>query len=106
MNCCVVVAYLTFQRCWVIGEAVAKKRRMPSSKGFDYFIESSFVEMYNEACHDLYAKASEQGSNLPVRHQWSAASLTHTFSVQKAVNTYVRQRYVVCQLPVWQWFSF
>eukprot|EP00877_Chromochloris_zofingiensis_P013932 jgi/Chrzof1/8793/Cz03g24220.t1 len=66
MNCCVVVAYLTFQRCWVIGEAVAKKRRMPSSKGFDYFIESSFVEMYNEACHDLYAKASEQGSNLPV----------------------------------------
>jgi hypothetical protein len=49
------------------GDAVAKKRRMPSAKGFDFFIESSFTELYSENCHDLYAKGAKIGSNLPVR---------------------------------------
>ncbi len=48
------------------GEAIAKKRRMPSAKGFDFFVESSFVELYNESCHDLYAKGADVGSNLQV----------------------------------------
>lgn len=53
------------------GEAVAKKRRLPSSKGFDFFVESSFVELYNETCRDLYSKSGPAGApNLPV----SAAS--------------------------------
>lgn len=48
------------------GEAVAKRRRMPSSKGFDFFVESNFVELYNEQCHDLYSKGAAVTSNLPV----------------------------------------
>eukprot|EP00775_Hariotina_reticulata_P000828 gene828-1146_t len=48
-----------------VGEAVAKRRRMPSSKGFDFFVESSFAEIYNEQCHDLYSKGAAVASNLP-----------------------------------------
>jgi hypothetical protein len=51
----------------LLGEAVAKRRRMPSSKGFDFFVESSFAEIYNEQCHDLYSKGAAVASNLPVR---------------------------------------
>jgi hypothetical protein len=50
------------------GEAVAQKRRLPGSKGFDFFVESSFVELYNETCRDLYSKSGPAGApNLPVR---------------------------------------
>jgi hypothetical protein len=46
---------------------VAKERRLPSSKGFDFFVESSFVELYNETCRDLYSKSGPAGApNLPV----------------------------------------
>lgn len=49
------------------GEAVAKRRRLPSSTGFDFFVESSFVEVYNESCRDLYSKSGPAGApNLPV----------------------------------------
>jgi hypothetical protein len=49
------------------GEAVAQKRRLPGSKGFDFFVESSFVELYNETCRDLYSKSGPAGApNLPV----------------------------------------
>lgn len=48
------------------GEAVAKKRRVPSAKGFDFFVEASFVEMYNESCHDLLSKGPGVGAALPV----------------------------------------
>lgn len=49
------------------GEAVAKKRRLPSSKGFDFFVESSYVEVYNETCRDLYSRSGPAGApNLPV----------------------------------------
>lgn len=50
------------------GEAVAKRRRMPSGKAFDFFVESSFVELHNECCRDLYSKAGGPAvaANLPV----------------------------------------
>ena len=48
------------------GEAVAKKRRMPSAKGFDFFVEASYVELYDEACHDLLSKGPGAGAALPV----------------------------------------
>jgi len=49
------------------GEAVAKRRRLPSSKGFDFFVESSYVELYTETCRDLYSKSGPAGApNLPV----------------------------------------
>jgi hypothetical protein len=48
-------------------EAVAKRRRMPAGMGFSFFVESSFVELHNEQCHDLYAKGA--ASSLPVRAQ-------------------------------------
>ncbi len=39
---------------------------MPSAKGFDFFVESSFVEVYNEQCRDLYSKGGAVASSLPV----------------------------------------
>lgn len=52
------------------GEAVAQKRRLPGGKGFDFFVESSFVELYNETCRDLYSKSGPAGApNLPVSGQ-------------------------------------
>ncbi|KAI8465646.1 MAG: P-loop containing nucleoside triphosphate hydrolase protein [Monoraphidium minutum] len=50
----------------LVGEAVAKKRRMPSAKGFDYFVEASYVELYDEACRDLLAKGPGASAALPV----------------------------------------
>jgi hypothetical protein len=38
---------------------------MPAGMGFSFFVESSFVELHNEQCHDLYAKGT--ASSLPVR---------------------------------------
>ena len=29
---------------------------MPGGKGFDFFVESSMVEIYNEEVHDMYQK--------------------------------------------------
>ena len=46
---------------------MAKKRRMPDSKGFDFVVESSFVEVYSEECFDLYQKGDASGVMLPVR---------------------------------------
>lgn len=34
-----------------VGEAVAQKRRMPTGRGFDFFVECSFAEVYNEVRH-------------------------------------------------------
>jgi hypothetical protein len=51
--------------CAAAAEAVAKRRRMPAGMGFSFFVESSFVELHNEQCHDLYAKGA--ASSLPVR---------------------------------------
>jgi hypothetical protein len=50
--------------CAAAAEAVAKRRRMPAGMGFSFFIESSFVELHNEQCHDLYAKGT--ATSLPV----------------------------------------
>ncbi|KAF8055598.1 SYP52 [Scenedesmus sp. PABB004] len=51
-----------------IGEAVAKRRRVPAARGFDWFVESSFVELYDEAAHDLLARdAAAAAAALPVR---------------------------------------
>lgn len=60
------------------GEAVAKRRRLPSSKGFDFFVESSYVELYNETCRDLYSKSGPAGApNLPVSVPgWQPATLS------------------------------
>eukprot|EP00798_Chlamydomonas_sp_ICE-L_P019136 gene19136-25744_t len=38
---------------------VAQRRRMPSSKAFDFFLETSYVEIYNETVHDLYQKGAK-----------------------------------------------
>jgi hypothetical protein len=48
------------------GEAVAKKRRMPAGKGFDFFVEASAVELESENCHDLFQKGAEVGCKLSV----------------------------------------
>jgi len=48
------------------GEAVAKKRRVPSAKGFDFFVEASYCELHNEELHDLLAKGAAAGAALPV----------------------------------------
>ena len=58
------------------GEAVAKKRRMPAGKGFDFFVEASAVELYNESCHDLFQNGAEVGCNLNVRATAAAAAAT------------------------------
>jgi hypothetical protein len=54
------------------GEAVARKRRVPSAKGFDFFVEASFVELHSEAAHDLLSKGAGASAALPVRgaHAW------------------------------------
>ncbi|GBF93794.1 hypothetical protein Rsub_06126 [Raphidocelis subcapitata] len=38
-----------------VGEAVARRRRAPSAKGFDFFVEASHAEVADEAVHDLLA---------------------------------------------------
>lgn len=48
------------------GEAVARKRRVPTCKGFDFFVEGSAVEVYNEGIHDLLQTGSAAGCNLQV----------------------------------------
>lgn len=50
------------------GEAVAKRRRMPA-KGFDFFVEASYCEVFNEACHDLLSSGAAASSSLPVRSE-------------------------------------
>ncbi|MEW5296845.1 MAG: hypothetical protein WDW36_000096 [Sanguina aurantia] len=49
-----------------VGNAVAQKRRMPSAKGFDSFVETSYVELYNECAHDMYRVGPAVQANLPV----------------------------------------
>ena len=39
---------------------------MPGAKAFDFFVESSFLEVYNETCHDLYQKGDAVKANLPI----------------------------------------
>ncbi|KAL6745189.1 P-loop containing nucleoside triphosphate hydrolase protein, partial [Haematococcus lacustris] len=49
-----------------VGEAAAAKRRGPVNRAFDFFLESSFVELYSETCHDLYAQGAARQSSLAV----------------------------------------
>eukprot|EP00878_Enallax_costatus_P035224 GHUV01039231.1.p1 GENE.GHUV01039231.1~~GHUV01039231.1.p1 ORF type:complete len:419 (+),score=96.69 GHUV01039231.1:574-1830(+) len=70
-----------------VGEAVAKRRRMPSSKGFDFFVESSFVEVYNEQCHDLYSKGASVASNLPVLEDVTEGYLVTGLSTKASKNS-------------------
>lgn len=49
------------------GEAVAKKRRVPSAKGFDYYVEAAFTELHSEECRDLLSKGAGAAASLPVR---------------------------------------
>lgn len=57
---------LLHSKAIAVGEAVAQKRRMPTGRGFDFFLESSCSEVYNEGCHDLLAKGQNKGANLPI----------------------------------------
>lgn len=36
------------------GDVVAQRRRMPGAKAYDVFMESSFVEVYEETARDLF----------------------------------------------------
>jgi hypothetical protein len=51
---------------WGAGDMIAQKRRMPAAKAFDFFLESSYVELYNEGCHDLYQRGAAVQASLPV----------------------------------------
>jgi len=37
-----------------VGEKMAARRRNASARGFDFFIECRYVEVYNEQCRDLF----------------------------------------------------
>jgi hypothetical protein len=50
----------------LVGEAVARKRRVPSAKGFDFFVEASYVELHNEEARDLLARGAGAAAALPV----------------------------------------
>eukprot|EP00878_Enallax_costatus_P017127 GHUV01017982.1.p1 GENE.GHUV01017982.1~~GHUV01017982.1.p1 ORF type:complete len:104 (-),score=21.15 GHUV01017982.1:527-838(-) len=60
---------------------------MPSSKGFDFFVESSFVEVYNEQCHDLYSKGASVASNLPVLEDVTEGYLVTGLSTKASKNS-------------------
>jgi hypothetical protein len=49
------------------GQALAAKRRTQAARGYDYFVEASYVELYNEGCADLLAGGRQEGGQgLPV----------------------------------------
>uniref|UniRef100_A0A7S3VM07 Kinesin motor domain-containing protein n=1 Tax=Dunaliella tertiolecta TaxID=3047 RepID=A0A7S3VM07_DUNTE len=49
-----------------VGDLINQKRRAPSAKAFDFFLETSFLELYNEGCHDLYQRGAASQANLPI----------------------------------------
>ncbi|KAF5831835.1 P-loop containing nucleoside triphosphate hydrolase protein [Dunaliella salina] len=49
-----------------VGDLINQKRRAPSAKAFDFFLETSFLELYNEGCHDLYQHGAASQANLPI----------------------------------------
>lgn len=67
-----------------VGDKVAAQRRMPGSKAYDFFVESSFVEVYNETCHDLYQRGDAVRANLPIYEDdmegYIISGLTHRMS--------------------------
>ncbi|WIA40562.1 hypothetical protein OEZ86_013904 [Tetradesmus obliquus] len=67
-----------------VAEAVAKRRRMPAGMGFSFFVESSFVELHNEQCHDLYAKGS--AGSLPVMEDVNEGYVVTGLSSRAAKN--------------------
>ncbi|KAK9824618.1 hypothetical protein WJX72_011772 [[Myrmecia] bisecta] len=48
-------------------DRVATKRRAASAKGYDFLVESTFVEVYDENCRDLFRPGDPTGSRLLVR---------------------------------------
>lgn len=48
------------------GNAVAERRRMPSARAFDFFLETSYVEVYREEVHDLFARPTG-GNRAPLQ---------------------------------------
>lgn len=57
---------LVNEKAIATGDVVAHQRRMPGSKAFDFFMESSFIEVYGETCHDLFQKGNAVRANLPI----------------------------------------
>ena len=52
-----------------VGSAVAANKRAVTSKSYAYYVETSFVEAYEEAVHDLYAAPSgheDAAERLPI----------------------------------------
>lgn len=56
------------------GNLLAEKRRTPLARAFDFFVESSFLELYREEVHDLYGK--QQASRTPLQ-VWVRICPTH-----------------------------
>ncbi len=55
------------------GQVLAAKRRTSAARGYDFFLEASYVELYNEGCADLLAGGRhEGGQRLPVSERIDA----------------------------------
>ncbi|GFR45898.1 hypothetical protein Agub_g7354, partial [Astrephomene gubernaculifera] len=50
-----------------VGNAMAERRRMPSARAFDFFLETSFVELYREEVYDLYGRVQPGGGRVPLQ---------------------------------------
>ena len=50
-----------------VADAVARRRRAPSARAFDFFVEASFVELRDEEARDLLATGAGAEAALPVR---------------------------------------
>ena len=44
--------YLMFQLC-LSGDRIAAKRRAYQAKSFEYYVDCTYVELFNESCTDL-----------------------------------------------------
>lgn len=59
--------HLTLRHHPAAGQALAAKRRTQAARGYDYFVEAGYVELYNEGCVDLLAGGRQEGGQgLPV----------------------------------------
>ncbi|GIL90778.1 hypothetical protein Vretifemale_18507, partial [Volvox reticuliferus] len=56
---------LMTEKAVYVGTMLAEKRRSPSARAFDFFLETSFVELYREEVYDLYGK--QQASRTPLQ---------------------------------------
>eukprot|EP00198_Chlamydomonas_reinhardtii_P008600 XP_001697937.1 predicted protein [Chlamydomonas reinhardtii] len=54
------------EKAVAVGNAVAERRRMPSARAFDFFLETSYVEVYREEVHDLFARPTG-GNRAPLQ---------------------------------------